>query len=146
MPAYAIPPAPVVSLPVVWYAVCQSQRSAMFVGCAAGLLQDAWFQAGVFGLHGISKTILGWVLGGFGARFDLNHLGGRLAGGGLFFIADRFVEMGLLLLLGLSVVRPTVSELAIGATVNALLISGVFGLVDRARGRQRPRSPSRRRG
>lgn len=131
--------------PVVWYSICQSQRSAMFVGCAAGLLQDAWFQAGVFGVHGISKTLLGWILGGFGARFDLNHLGGRLAGGGLFFVADRFVEMGLLLLLGLSVVKPTVSELAIGAAVNAVLVTGVFGLIDRVRGQARRAAPARRR-
>jgi rod shape-determining protein MreD len=131
--------------PVVWYAITQSQRSAMLVGCAAGLLQDAWFGAGIFGVHGITKTILGWVLGGLGARFDLNHLGGRLAGGGLFFIAERFVEMGIFLLLGLSVVRPAVADLAMGAVVNAAVVTVLFGLIDKVRGRSRRAVPLRRR-
>ena len=60
-------------IPVAWYAISGSQRSAMLVGCAGGLLQDAWFQAGVFGISGFKKTLLGWAVGGLCSRLDLNH-------------------------------------------------------------------------
>ena len=39
-------------VPVVWAGVAGTQRSAMFVGCAGGLFQDAWFQVGTFGHSG----------------------------------------------------------------------------------------------
>ena len=46
----------VLMLPVAWYALAVSQRSGLFVGCAAGLLQDAWLQAELFGGSGFSKS------------------------------------------------------------------------------------------
>ncbi len=132
--------------PVAWYSLARSQRSAMIVGCAAGLLEDAWFQAGTFGIHGFSRTLLGWILGGFGARFDLNHFWGQLLGGAFLFSGERLVEMGLLLLLGQSVAPPSWTGLAIGATVNGLLVPVVFAIVQRGMGRERvARRPVRRR-
>lgn len=71
---------------------------------------------------------------------------GRLLGGGLLFLADRLVESGLLLLLDLAVTRPAPLELAIGMAVNGLLVAGVFAIVQRVRGRDAVRSPTRRRG
>ena len=66
-------------VPVVAFGIVGSQRSAMLVGCCAGLLQDAWFDIGVFGLNGFKRTLLGWALGGLGSRFDLNRRTGWLA-------------------------------------------------------------------
>jgi len=66
----------------------------------AGLLEDAWFHAGIYGLHGFSKTLAGWALGGLGARFDLNHVWGRSLVGAALFLMDRLVEAGLLLFAG----------------------------------------------
>ena len=63
-------------LPVVWYGLRGTQRSAMVVGCLAGLMQDSWFQTGLYGQNGFIKTLLGWAAGGIGSRFDLNHLTG----------------------------------------------------------------------
>ena len=131
--------------PVAWYAVARSQRSAMLVGCAAGLLQDAWFQTGVFGIHGFSKTLAGWAVGGLGARFELNHFWGRLLGGGVLFLADRLVEMGLLVLLDLAVTKPIPLDLAVGAGLNGLLVAAAFAIVQRARGQDAVRRPARRR-
>lgn len=131
--------------PVAWYAIVGSQRSAMLVGCAAGLLHDAWFQAGVFGVHGFSKTLLGWTLGGLGTRFDLNHVWGRLLGGAFFFLADRLLEVGLLLLLDQTVAPLSPAGLAIGAAASGLLVAGVFAILNRLRGRETIRRPVRRR-
>lgn len=132
--------------PVAWYAVARSQRSALIVGCAAGLLQDAWFQTGVFGIHGFSKTLSAWAVGGLGARFELNHVGGRLLGGALLFLSDRLVEIGLLLLLDLSVATPVPLDLAVGAVTTGVLVAAVFWLVERVAGRDSVRRPARRRG
>jgi len=130
--------------PVAYYALARSQRSAMFAGCAAGLVQDAWFEAGAFGIHGFSKTLLGWALGGLGGRFDLNHFPGQLVGGALLFVGDRFVEMGLMLLLDLDVgpLRPT--ALTVAAVINGLLVTAVFAVLQRIFGRQSQRSGRRK--
>jgi rod shape-determining protein MreD len=134
------------SLPVAWYAIARSQRSAMFMGCAAGLVEDAWFQAGVYGVHGFAKTLSGWALGGIGSRFDLNHFWGRMLGGALLFVVDRLLEAALLLLLNLSIVPLAWTELALGAVVNGLLVAVVFSIVQKVRGRDAVRRPGRRRG
>jgi rod shape-determining protein MreD len=65
-------------VPTVWYALAGSQRAGLLVGCAAGLLQDAWFQSDVFGLNGFNKTAIGWALGGLGERFDAGRQPARL--------------------------------------------------------------------
>ena len=136
----------VLTWPVAWYAVARSQRSAMFVGCAAGLIEDAWLHAGVFGLLGFSKTLAGWALGGLGARFDLNHAWGRMFVGAALFLMDRLVEAGLLLLLNLSIVAPDPLDLALGAGINGLLVAVVFSIVQKVRGQEAVRRPVRRRG
>lgn len=136
----------VLTLPIAWYAVARSQRSAMFVGCAAGLLEDAWFHTGTFGLHGFSKTLAGWALGGLGARFDLNHAWGRMVMGAALFLVDRLVEAGLLLLLNLSIAPLAPLSLALGAGGNGLLVAVVFAIVQKVRGQEAVRRPGRRRG
>lgn len=135
----------VLLVPVAWYSIARSQRSAMLVGCVAGLLQDAWFQAGAFGIHGFNKTLLGWALGGLGARFDLNHLPGQLVGGGLLFLGERLIETGLLLMLDQAIAPLAPMELAIGVVVNGLLVAAVFTILDRVTGRDAVRGAVRRR-
>jgi rod shape-determining protein MreD len=136
----------VLTWPVAWYAVARSQRSAMFVGCAAGLIEDAWFHTGVYGLHGFSKTLAGWALGGLGARFDLNHAWGRMLVGAALFLLDRLVEAGLLLLLNLSIVPLAPLPLVLGAGINGLLVAVIFSIVPKVRGEDSARRPARRRG
>ena len=135
----------VMTWPIAWTALAGSQRSAMITGCAAGLLQDAWFQAGAFGIHGFSKTLLGFTLGGVGSRFDLNHFWGQCAGGALLLVGDRLLETALLLLLdqGVTPLRP--AELALGALVNGLLVTAFFAIVHRGTSRRRAVGLSRRR-
>jgi len=60
----------VMLLPVVWYGIAGSQRSGMLVGCAAGLMQDVWFQLGVLGLNGAGKSSLLRIMAGEDREFD----------------------------------------------------------------------------
>jgi len=118
-------------LPVVWYGLARSQRSAMLVGCLAGALEDAWFRAGVFGLRGFNKTLLGWLVGGLGARLDLNVTWGRAGAGAALPVADRLLEFGLLRLLDLSPGPIEPVELAGRAAAGGALALVVFAVVDR---------------
>lgn len=118
----------VMLIPVVWYAIAGSQRSGMFVGCAAGLMQDAWFQTGAFGIGGFKKTIVGWALGGLGSRFDLNRQPSRFVFGGLASLADSLLGLGLHGLLDELAAPPRAHEIIIKAVVSAVLVSGAFGL------------------
>ena len=122
-------------LPVIWYGIKRSQASAMWVGCAAGLMQDSWFHAGVFGLSGFKKTILGWALGGLGGRFDFNGQTVRFVAGAVIALVDTALDQGLRRLLDQQPSVPGVLELAVRAVLTGLLAIWVFGLVDRAKNR-----------
>jgi len=126
-------------VPVVAYGILGSQRSAMLVGCAAGLLQDAWFDIGVFGLNGFKRTLLGWILGGLGSRFDLNRGSGWLAAGVLLSLADALMDLGLRQLLDLEQAAPRLAEILIRAAVSGVLSAFVFSLQARARLRREQR-------
>ena len=123
-------------VPVAWYGIAGSQRTGMLVGCAAGLLQDAWFHLGVFGLNGFKKTLLGWVLGGLGSRFDLNRQTGRMLFGVLASLADSLMDLGLRQLLALDHAVPRPVDVLIKAVATGLLIAGAFFLAERVRRRR----------
>jgi rod shape-determining protein MreD len=123
-------------LPVVWFAIGRSQAAATLIGCAAGLLQDAWFQAGVFGLNGFKKTLIGWGLGGVGARFDLNTQAGRLTLGFIAILADAVLDVALRRLLDLELAMPGPLELLGKAVLTGLLATWLLPLVDRAGARR----------
>lgn len=119
---------------VAYFALRRSQATAMLVGCGGGLLHDAWFHAGVFGVSGFKKTLEGWVVGGIATRIDLNHLPGRLAVGLLLSIADQFLDVGLYRLLGLRVVALDPVRILMRAAMTGLLVAAVFPIVDRVSG------------
>jgi cell shape-determining protein MreD len=121
-------------VPVVWYGTAGSQRAAMLVGCAAGLLQDSWVQVGVFGLNGFKKTLLGWALGGIGARFDLNGHAARLCAAVLVSIADGILDLGLRRMLDQSAGIPSPLELGVRALLCGVVLVWVSMVAQRARG------------
>lgn len=57
---------------VVYYAVSGGRVPALFIGTAAGLLQDV-LASQVLGFHAFVKTAIAFVVGTLGARFMLNH-------------------------------------------------------------------------
>jgi rod shape-determining protein MreD len=129
----------VMLVPVVWYGVSGSQRKGMLVGCAAGLLQDAWFQIGVLGLNGFKKTLVGWVLGGVGSRFDLNRPSAFFVCGVLASLADSLIDVGLLALLDQNLAPPSPVEWGVRALSVGLLTWLANDLAQRMRRRRETR-------
>lgn len=123
-------------VPVVAYAIAGSQRSGMLVGCAAGLLQDVWFQAGAFGIGGFKKTLIGWALGGLGSRFDLNRQPSRFVFGGVASLADSLLDLALRRLLDQQGAPPGPAEIGIRAVIGGVLVVAAFSIVQKVR-RQR---------
>jgi len=121
----------VMLIPLVWYGIVGSQRSAMLFGCAAGLFQDGWFQVGVFGLNGFKKTCLGWLLGGLGARFDLNGVAGRFLGGCSLSLLDTAMDFFLRRLMDQRIADLRWWEIGVRALVAGVLVLLVFSLLER---------------
>jgi len=130
----------VMLVPVVWYAVSGSQRSGMLVGCAAGLLEDAWFETGAFGISGFKKTIVGWALGGLGSRFDLNRQPGRFVFGVTGSLGDSLLDLGLRRLLDQAAVQPRPTAIALKALATGVLVVLAFGVTDWVASRRGRRS------
>jgi cell shape-determining protein MreD len=126
-------------VPVVWYGVTGSQRSGMLAGCASGLLHDAWFQIGAFGLTGFKWTLLGWALGGVSARFDLNRQGGRMISGIITSLVDSLMDPGLRRLLDQRQEFPGPTEILIKAVGTGLLVAAAFSMAERVSRRRRLR-------
>ena len=117
------------TLPLSAYALRTSQRSSMVTGCVSGLLEDYWIEPRLFGLNGLVKTVLGWALGGIGARFDLNNVWGRCASGASVHLVDVGLQTALRRLFGEAVAPVGVASLAIRAVAGGLLTAAVLGIV-----------------
>ncbi|HEX4825212.1 MAG TPA: rod shape-determining protein MreD [Candidatus Polarisedimenticolaceae bacterium] len=128
-------------LPLAAYALRTSQRSSMTVGCVSGLLQDYWTEPRLLGINGLIKTILGWALGGLGARFDLNNFAGRLAAGASINLLDEGLQAGIRRLFGESLAPVHPVTLAVRALAGGLLtafVLAIVGKMGRARSAARP--------
>ena len=119
------------TLPLAAYALRTSQRSSMVVGCASGLLEDYWIEPRLFGLNGLVKTILGWALGGIGARFDLNNFWGRCASGASVHLVDEGLQAALRRLVGEAVASVDVASLGIRAVAGGLLTAAILAIVSK---------------
>ena len=117
------------TLPLVAYALRTSQRSSMVVGCASGLLEDYWIEPRLFGLNGLVKTILGWALGGLGARFDLNNVWGRFASGASVHLVDEGLQAVLRRLFGEAVAPVSVAALGMRSVAGGLLTAAVLAIL-----------------
>lgn len=134
----------VLMLPLAAYALRTSQRSAMVVGCASGLLQDYWTEPRLFGLNGLVKTVLGWALGGLGARFDLNGVAGRFGAGASLHLLDLALLAGTRRLFGETVAPPALLAVAARGVAGGLLTAAVLAIVDRGAKRRKTAAPARR--
>lgn len=133
-------------LPMAWYALRGAQRSSMLAGCAGGLLQDAWFEPGLFGVSGFSKTLAGWALGGLGSRFDLNATWARATAGFVLPAVERLVTSGLRRLFDQATASTSVGEVLLHSALGGLLIPAVFAILDRVGPGRGTRAPGRRLG
>ncbi len=90
---------------VVYYGLTRPPSAAMAMGASAGLVQDALVGA-ILGLNGFKKTLIGYLVGTFGALFMLNQAVPRF---GILFAAtfvDPATEFGLSMVMGQSFVFP----------------------------------------
>ena len=132
-------------LPLAAYALRTSQRSAMSVGCVSGLLEDYWMEPRLFGLNALVKTILGWGLGGLGARFDLNTLGGRLGAGASLQLLDVLLQALFRRMFGEALGPFVPAALLVRAAAGGLLTAAVLAIVNKVgAARRRPAAPARR--
>lgn len=136
----------IMTLPLVTYALRTSQRSSMVVGCASGLLRDFWLEPTLFGLNGLVNTVLGWALGGIGARFDLNNFWGRFAAGASVHVLDEGLQTVLRKMFGEAVAPVSAPSLALRALAGGLLTAGVLFIVGKFGTSRRAPRPKARRG
>ena len=129
----------VLILPVVWYGVCGSPRSAMLVGCLAGLLHDSWFEFPL-GVYGFKWTLIGWSFAVIAQRFDLDHPPGWFVAGALAWAADSLIDPVLRRLLDLDPLLRPARDLIVHAVVTGLLAAAAGSIVERVR----RRDPGRR--
>ena len=129
----------VLLVPVAIYGVGSSQRAAVGMGCASGLLSDTWFLGGPFGMNGFKRTLLGWTVGALMHRFDLNQPVGRFFAGALVSVGDDVLDLVLRAVLDENPHFPTVLQLVVRAGVTGLLSLGVGGMLERRFPRERAR-------
>ena len=130
-----------VLLVVVYYGSSGARVGSMLAGAAGGLLEDVWFN-NIVGLHGFTKTLIGYLLGGLGARFDLTGPASRLVAVFLATVVERLVEPTVLLGLGLHASPPDLLALLWRCTGNVLVGALLFFSLAGAR---KPKAAKRRR-
>ena len=77
-------PVDLVLVVVVAVAIAGGPVAGLWSGTVGGLLQDA-LSGGVIGVGGLAKTLVGYLIGLFGSRFDIARLWHRLL---VFFVAS----------------------------------------------------------
>jgi cell shape-determining protein MreD len=125
--------------PVAIYGAASSQRAAMGMGCASGLLSDTWFHGGPFGLHGFKRTLLGWAAGAVATRVDLSQRAGRFVTGVLVSLGDHLLDFFVRGLLDARPGVPTLAELALRAVTTGLLAAAGGALLHAQRRDERLR-------
>lgn len=118
-------------LVLVYCGLSFGESHAMLTGAAAGWVQDVHFGGPVLGLSGLTRVLLGFLVGVAATRFQLTEAGPRglvLLGAALF---DALFMWGLASTFDVAIARPTASGLALRAFVNAALGMALFELLDR---------------
>jgi len=84
---------------VVYFATTSKPVSSLFIGSAAGLVQDVWREL-IFGLNGFKKTLIGYLVAVLSSVFDLTGVCARFVILLAATLLDACVEAGLMILLG----------------------------------------------
>ena len=115
---------------VVYAALAFGPVTGMLAGTAGGLAQDA-IAGGVVGIGGLSKTLVGFLVGVLGAQFIVTTTVSRL----LMFVAASFVHelcfQAVYALVEARGLRMQYSAAIVQALVNGLVGILVFFLVER---------------
>lgn len=122
-------PVNLVLVAVVYMALAYGPMTGLLTGVLGGLIQDA-LGGGIVGLGGMTKTLIGFLVGVLSAQFNLATIVPRL----VMFVAATFVHE--LVLQGLQTIaegrpfalKPT--AVLLQALVNGLLGAGMFVIVE----------------
>jgi len=124
-------------LVLVYCGLSFGETHAMLTGAAAGWVQDVHFGGPVLGLSGLTKVVLGFLVGVAANRFQLTEAGPRglvLLGAAAF---DALFLWGLASTFDIAITPPTASSLALRAFINAVLGMLLFELLQRRLVRKR---------
>jgi len=132
-----------VLLVVVYYGSSGARVGSMVAGAAGGILEDLWSNS-LMGLHGLTKTLIGYLLGGLGARFDLTSPPARLMAVLLATIVEKLVEPLVVMGLGLRAVPPNPVEMT-WRVIGNLLVGALFFFSLAGKGKIEKPRPARRR-
>ena len=134
---------------VVYVALAYGAVTGLLAGAIGGLAQDA-LGGGIIGIGGLTKTLIGFLVGVLGAQFNLSTTVPRL----VMFVAATFVHevvfAGLQAMAGGRPFGVKFSVVLLQALVNGLIGAGTFLLVENgpeavARRRMRRASLTKRR-
>jgi rod shape-determining protein MreD len=117
-------------LVLVYCGLSFGETHAMLTGAVAGWVQDVHFGGAVLGLSGLTKVVLGFLVGVAATRFQLTEAGPRglvLLGAVAF---DALFLWGLAATFDIGITPPTASSLALRALVNAVLGVVLFELLE----------------
>ena len=109
---------------VVYVALAFGPVTGMFAGMIGGLVQDA-LAGGIVGLGGLTKTLIGFVVGVLSAQFNLSSFVPRLAMFVLATFAHQLMLAGLLLITG----GQQRMGLKFSSILTQALINGLVGVV-----------------
>lgn len=108
---------------VTYLALAYGPVTGMLAGMAGGLVQDA-LVGGIVGIGGLSKTLIGFLVGVLGAQFIVSTTLPRL----LMFIAATFVHELVLEGLG-ALVGGRAFSMHVDATLVQAVVNGVVGVM-----------------
>ena len=132
-----------VLLVVVYYGSSGARVGSMLAGAAGGILEDLWSNS-LMGLHGFTKTLIGYLLGGLGSRFDLTSPSARLLAVFLATVVEKLMEPLVMLGIGLPAAPPNLGEM-IWRTIGNVLVGGIFFFSLAGKGKIEKPRPLRRR-
>jgi len=122
------------SIVVLYYSIRRGEVFGALLGTMCGLAQDA-FSLGVFGVAGLTKTLLGFWTGFISKRIDV----GSLTRNALFMLVMSILETGLWVLLTALVRLKSINLhgglIFLQPVVTAAVASTLFALERRARAR-----------
>jgi len=118
-------------LVVIFFAVARRDPvSGLFTGAAIGLLQDALTHHPI-GIHGIAKTVVGYVASSIGVRIDVENPGSRLLLVFGFYLLHWGVYFAVARGLVGEAIAPVWGHKLLLAIANALLAVVLFAFLDR---------------